>query len=201
LDGAVANDRLRYRLGAYNGSDMRQLDFGRRLLYAGRIEGTPLKIDFKSQQVGLELGVNAAFGWAEQIDFSTVTPFASAGRWSGTRLLAGADGRLRLGPAWLAGESIYANYAGDATVAGRSFWAWGGYGELGAQLLPRTIEVKVRYDALYATSSARYNQFLIGGITAFPTEFLRVHLNYAWGTGRGVFWSPHQVLACFQLLI
>ncbi|MBN2361689.1 MAG: hypothetical protein JXR83_19710 [Deltaproteobacteria bacterium] len=201
LDGAVAGSRVRYRVGAYNGADMRQLDFGRRLLYAGRIEGTPLKFDFRSQQLGLSLGVNAAFGWAERIDFTRVTPFAAIGRWSGTRLLAGADGRLRLGPAWIAGESIFANYTGDEEVAARSFWAWGGYGELGAQLVPRTLEVKVRYDALFSTSSERYNQFVIGGVTAFPTEFLLVSLNYAWGTGRGLFWSPHQLLASLQLVL
>lgn len=201
LDGAVASSRVRYRIGAYNGADMRQLDWARRLLYAGRIEGTPLKLDFKSQQVGLDLGVNGAFGWAERIDFSALAPFAPVGPWAGSRLLAGADGRLRLGPAWLAGESIFANYSGDETIGARSFWAWGGYAEVGAQLLPRVVEIKVRYDALYATSSERYNQFIIGGITVFPTEFLRVHLDYAWGTGRGIFWSPHQVLACFQLLL
>jgi len=201
LDGAVADNRVRYRVGAYNGADMRQLDYGRRLLYAGRLEGSPLKLEFKSQQVGLDLGVNAAFGWADRLDFTTVTPFAAAGHWAGLRLLAGADGRLRLGPAWLAGESIFANYAGDEKAAARSFWAWGGYAEVGAQLVPRTLEIKVRYDALYSTSSEQLNQFVIGGITAFPTEYVRIHLNYAWGTGRGIFWSPHQVLACFQLLL
>ena len=201
LLGGFFDQRLRYQLGAYQSGGLDELEWGRRLLYVGRVSGTPLRLDALGRRWAVELGVNAAYADQEQLDLSSITPLAELGVIDGRRILAGADLHLQLGPAWLTAEGIYGRYQRLDEPAENAPWVAGGFAEAGAELVRDVVGVMLRYDALYAAHRDRYNQFVIVGTRVDPTEFFRIQLNYAWGTGGASFWSRNQVIACFQLTL
>lgn len=200
LSGSVLNEAIVYILGAYNGADMTQLDYGRGLFYAGRVVVTPLRLKPMGVRLELSLGANAAYGYAEHLDFSKHLALRELGDWRGHRDMAGVDANLRLGDAWLSGEFLYAALRSDTAISS-DVRAQGGYAELGYSLLPDRFALMLRYDALKTSLDPALSQFAIVGLRFYLTDFARVQLNYAWGPehGRSEGWSSNQLLAAFQL--
>ncbi|MFH1807913.1 MAG: porin [Pseudomonadota bacterium] len=204
LSGHFLDQHLSYRAGVFNGEGFDALEWGRSLLYVGRVQAVPLDLHLRSQNFQWTVAINAAYGPRAILELGDIRPLSLAGTLDGSRLLAGADSRLQLGPVWLAGEWLYGLYDGHSSTRGTtSFFATGGYGEAGMSLVPGTVDIMVRYDALYASVSEVYTQFILFGVRVFATDFLRIQLNYAWGPGYGTssYWSPNQLQAAFQLLL
>lgn len=201
LQGGFLDGRLGYLVGAFNSGGLDQLEWGRRLLYVGRLTGTPLRLDALGREWAIELGANGAYAAEELLDLSGAVPLAELGAFTGSRLLLGGDVHLALGPAWLTVEGSYGRYQRQDASDEAAPWVAGGFAEVGADLVRDVVDVMVRYDGLYASHRDRYNQFVIVGTRIDATDFFRVQLNYAWGSGSATFWSRNQVIACFQLTL
>jgi len=201
LIGDMFSQRLRYKLGLFNSRGMSELDWGRRLLYVGRVEGTPLRFAALGRSFAIDLGLSGGYGAYESLDFSANTQLAELGGFDGSRLLTGGDIHLQLGPAWITGEAVYGRYEASSGSGLDETWTAGGYAEIGTELVRKVVNVMVRYDGLYAAHRDHYNQFVIGGVRIDTSEFLRIQINYTWGTGGGHFWSRNQLIAGLQLTL
>lgn len=199
ISGSLLGEGLEYALGAYHAPAMQQMDFGRSLLYSGRLVLNPLRTRIMQQDVNLSLGFSGSYGRSEAKDFSDHLSLHELADWSGERMLIGADGQFKFAELRLVWEYIYGRLRSTPQQA---HWVQvnGAYASLIYTLLPERLEMMLRYDALQTSLDPMLSQFAIVGLRVYATDFFRVQLNYAWGPqqGRNESWSPNQLRAAFQ---
>lgn len=163
----LLDERLRVEGGVFNGNGGRlRLDDNDAFLYVGRLSGTlPLR---RGQ---LEAGVNAAISNDEDTALGPV-----AASFTGQRVVAGADARLRYGSWTVAGEWITASL--DANE-GPTYRPWGYHATVGYAVAARH-QLVLRFDDFSdGRTATEDDDELLLGYNLFWTTALKLQVNYA----------------------
>ncbi len=187
--GAVSKERIRYRVGLFNGNrfDERGND-NDHFLYAGRLELNPRPGGADSGSE-LAVGVNLATSRDEDASFLG----GDVGDFDGRRNLVGVDARWARAKWLLSGEAIWSKLDRDAgpTVRPSGFHATIG------RMVGEKSQLLLRWDSLSNDGLTEDTELVILGYNLWPTKVSEFQLNYVIPDEGGL--DSHQLLVNTQI--
>jgi hypothetical protein len=190
LGGNLSEDKLRYKVGVFNGNGF---DVNRnndaQFLYMGRLEAH-IDIDEEAENK-IVFGVNASYEQKDQVTDSGNL----RSTFQGEQVLAGSDIRFMHSGLMLSSEFIYSWLESDFGIQSNPFGyhATGGY-----HVTPKT-QFLIRWDHFENDniSTATDSETLLAGLNYFPSSFSEIQLNYIYPISRDIEFS--QVLLNLQI--
>ena len=146
VHGKVADSRIRYTAGLFNGNNVNiGTNDDDNFMYAGRLEGTVVKTDVADQPLNWDVAVNGVISHDTSVSRSRMG-FAG-NTFSGERRAAGIDTQVTWGRFGLYGELLFVNFQPDPGVAASTdFDAIGGYVAGTFDILPKKLQAVLKYE-------------------------------------------------------
>ena len=181
LHGEGLNDRLNFAVGAFNGSGQNvSTNDNDQFTWVGRVSGVAWQGEWLSQPGRLQAGANAfhsrdtALNLASDFDFAT-------NRFTGHRTGAGFDVQLNLGRFDLWAEWLNVHFEPDSASAPADFDAAAWYLQGTYFILPKKLQLAVRFDEFDPNDSRRSNEtetWTLGANWLIKGDDLKLMINY-----------------------
>ena len=192
VNGAVANKRVTYGAGIFNGNGVNNgVNNGENFMYAGRVAATA----WTRGTDKLAFGVN---GFAST-DTGITVPMLS-GSFTGSRTGWGADGQLTLGKLEVGAEFLHMlatrRTGVDGTAEGWSAFA-------GYYVLPKTLQAVLRfetYDSNVDAADTTSDTWTLGLNYYLKGDDLKFALNYLFGDPAGPLEDKGRLLGRLQVV-
>ncbi|ATC63054.1 hypothetical protein CMV30_03245 [Nibricoccus aquaticus] len=192
VNGVVANKRVNYGVGLFNGNGVNNgANDNENFLYAGRVAATA----WTRGTDKLAFGVN---GFASA-DTGITVPILT-GTFTGHRTGWGADGQLTLGRLDVGGEFLHllANRRTGVDATAEGWNAFAGY-----FVLPKTLQAVLRfetYDSNTNTADTTSDTWTLGLNYYLKGDDLKLSLNYLLGDPAGVLSDQGRLLGRLQVI-
>jgi phosphate-selective porin OprO/OprP len=192
VNGAVANKRVTYGVGLFNGNGVNNgANDNENFMYAGRVAATA----WTRGADKLAFGVNGF----TSTDTGLTVPMLT-GTFTGHRTGWGADGQLTLGQLDLGAEFLHllANRRTGADATAEGWNAFAGY-----FVLPKTLQAVLRfetYDSNVDTANTTSDTWTLGLNYYLKGDDLKLSLNYLLGDPAGVLSDQGRLLGRLQVV-
>jgi len=192
VNGVVANKRVNYGVGLFNGNGVNNgANDNENFMYAGRVAATA----WTRGTDKLAFGVN---GFASA-DTGITVPMLT-GTFTGHRTGWGADGQLTLGRLDVGGEFLHllANRRTGVDATAEGWSAFAGY-----YVLPKTLQAVLRfetYDSNVNTADTTSDTWTLGLNYYLKGDDLKLSLNYLLGDPAGALSDQGRLLGRLQVI-